>query len=48
MLRKYDDGWCKWASKSDRQRLEGTVAALYREQFGCTPVPPERDFKGKA
>jgi catechol 2,3-dioxygenase-like lactoylglutathione lyase family enzyme len=24
------------------------LARFYREIFGCTPVPPERDFKGKA
>jgi hypothetical protein len=23
------------------------LARFYQEQFGCTPVPPERDFKGK-
>lgn len=23
------------------------LARFYEEQFGCTPVPPERDFKGK-
>jgi predicted enzyme related to lactoylglutathione lyase len=22
------------------------LARFYEEQFGCTPVPPERDFKG--
>ena len=22
------------------------LSAFYQEQFGCTPVPPERDFKG--
>jgi predicted enzyme related to lactoylglutathione lyase len=22
------------------------LSRFYREQFGCTPVPPERDFKG--
>ena len=24
-----------------------TLARFYEEQFGCTPVPPERDFKGQ-
>jgi predicted enzyme related to lactoylglutathione lyase len=24
-----------------------TLARFYAEQFGCTPVPPERDFKGQ-
>ncbi len=28
---------------SDWRRL----ARFYEEQFGCVPVPPERDFKGK-
>lgn len=23
------------------------LARFYEEQLGCTPVPPERDFKGK-
>ncbi len=23
------------------------LARFYEEQFGCVPVPPERDFKGK-
>ena len=23
------------------------LSRFYQEQFGCTPVPPERDFKGK-
>ena len=23
------------------------LARFYQEQFGCIPVPPERDFKGK-
>lgn len=23
------------------------LARFYEEQFGCTPVPPERDFKGR-
>src|SRR4051812_20821048 len=23
------------------------LARFYEEQFGCTPVPPERDYKGK-
>lgn len=23
------------------------LARFYEEQFGCTPVPPERDFKGQ-
>ena len=22
------------------------LASFYEQQFGCTPVPPERDFKG--
>ena len=23
------------------------LAKFYQEHFGCTPVPPERDFKGR-
>ena len=23
------------------------LSQFYQENFGCTPVPPERDFKGK-
>jgi predicted enzyme related to lactoylglutathione lyase len=23
------------------------ISLFYQEQFGCTPVPPERDFKGR-
>ena len=23
------------------------LARFYQDQFGCTPVPPERDFKGR-
>ena len=23
------------------------LARFYEQQFGCTPVPPERDFKGR-
>jgi hypothetical protein len=24
-----------------------SLSRFYQEQFGCTPVPPERDFKGR-